>query len=198
MAEIVLFHSILGVRPGVNDAAERFRSAGHTVHVADLYRGEVFDDYEAAEAYLEDIGGPATLIERTDAAVANLPATLVYAGFSNGGASAIYLTASRPGALGTLAFHSALPLEEIGMAPTWPASAPVQVHYAENDPWREQDWIDRYAATVRESGASYEFHEYPGVTGHLFTDRSLPGEYDSAAAELLFERALAFVERVAN
>ena len=44
MAEVVLFHSVLGLRPGVIAAAERLRAAGHTVHTPDLYDGEVFDD----------------------------------------------------------------------------------------------------------------------------------------------------------
>ena len=32
MAEIYLFHSALGLRPGVVEAAERLRRAGHYVH----------------------------------------------------------------------------------------------------------------------------------------------------------------------
>jgi hypothetical protein len=35
MAEVVLFHSVLGLRPGVI-AADRLRTAGHTVHTPDL------------------------------------------------------------------------------------------------------------------------------------------------------------------
>lgn len=43
MAEIVLFHSALGLRPGVRAASDRLRSAGHTVHTPDLFDGRVFD-----------------------------------------------------------------------------------------------------------------------------------------------------------
>jgi dienelactone hydrolase len=46
MAEVVLFHSVLGLRLGVIAAADRLRVAGHTVHTPDLYDGEVFDDLE--------------------------------------------------------------------------------------------------------------------------------------------------------
>ena len=45
MASIALFHSVLGVRPGVLDAAARLRAAGHEVLVGDQYGGRVFDDY---------------------------------------------------------------------------------------------------------------------------------------------------------
>jgi len=46
MAEIVLFHSALGLRPGVTAAADRLRAAGHKVHTPDYYEGEVFDDLD--------------------------------------------------------------------------------------------------------------------------------------------------------
>jgi hypothetical protein len=36
MAEVVLFHSVLGLRPGVIAAADRLRTGGHTVHTPDL------------------------------------------------------------------------------------------------------------------------------------------------------------------
>jgi dienelactone hydrolase len=46
MAEIVLFHSVLGPRAGMTDAADRLRAAGHTVHTPDLY-------YRLASMHLE-------------------------------------------------------------------------------------------------------------------------------------------------
>lgn len=45
MASIALFHSVLGVRPGVQDAAARLRARGHEVLVVDQYDGRSFDDY---------------------------------------------------------------------------------------------------------------------------------------------------------
>src|SRR5512135_3673085 len=53
MTQIALFHSVLGVRAGVHDAAERLRAAGHDVRVVDQYGGRVFDDYRQAGAYAE-------------------------------------------------------------------------------------------------------------------------------------------------
>lgn len=194
MTDIVLFHSVLGLRLGVTDAADRLRAAGHTVHMPDLYRGEAaFDDYEPAMAHVQTLGYP-ELMARTVAAAEALPTDVVYAGFSNGGVSAALLAATRPGAKGVLLWHAALPLAELGVS-DWPGTVPVQVHYAQNDPWRDQDEIDSFAADVRRSRAGYAYFEYPG-SGHLFTDPSLPDEYDGASAELLFSRSLAFLERL--
>jgi dienelactone hydrolase len=42
MAEVLLFHHAQGLTGGVSDFAGRLRAAGHTVHVPDLYDGQVF------------------------------------------------------------------------------------------------------------------------------------------------------------
>ncbi|MGH3681853.1 MAG: dienelactone hydrolase family protein [Natronosporangium sp.] len=195
--EIILFHSVMGVGEGVADAAERFRAAGHRVHTIDLYEGVAFDDYPEADAHVESIGGPPELIRRTTESIARYPADVVYAGFSNGGVSALFAGISRPGARGVLSFHAAIPLPMMGVD-AWPPAVPVQVHYAEHDPKRRQEWIDQFAASVRAAGAGYQFFEYLGVTGHLFADPSREREYDAAAAKLMFERSLAFLDRVSG
>jgi dienelactone hydrolase len=195
MSEIVLFHSVLGVVDGVLDGAERLRAAGHQVHVPDLYDGVLFDDYGEAGQYVESFGSYPELMRRSAAAVAELPAELVYAGFSNGGGSAIFLGATRPGALGVLALHAALPLELFG-AEAWPPSVPVQVHYGAQDPFRHEESVRQFGVDVKESGAKYEYFDYPGVAGHLFTDADRTEEYDREAAELMWSRAIEFVDRL--
>lgn len=192
MVEVVLFHSVLGLRPGVSEAAERLRAAGHTVHTPDLYRGEAtFDDYKPAMAFMRAMGTD-ELEARTAAAVQDLPSDIVYAGFSNGGASAELLAATRPGARGALLWHAGMAVAEFGVS-DWPGTVGVQVHFSRDDPFRDDEIeTDPFAADVRRSGASYEFFEYPG-SGHLFTDPGLPAEYDAASAELLYRRSLAFL-----
>jgi dienelactone hydrolase len=68
----------------------------------------------------------------------------------------------------------------------------VQVHFMRDDPFRDQAEIDGMAADVHAAGAPFELFEYAGA-GHLFTDASLPAEYDSAAAEMLWGRVLALL-----
>jgi dienelactone hydrolase len=192
MASIALFHSVLGVRPGITDAAERLRSAGHEVLVVDQYGGKVFDDYEEAGAHVDAVGFPALMQMALDA-VGGLPDGFVAAGFSNGAGMAEYVATQRRCA-GALLVSGALPVEVLG-AGAWPAGVPVQLHYGERDPHRVQDWVDGFLADVRRSGSPLEFVEHP-VAGHLFTDPSLPAEYDPAAAGVLWQRALAFCRSV--
>jgi dienelactone hydrolase len=194
MSDILLFHSVLGPRPGVAQAAERLRAAGHTVHTPDFFGGRTFDDYRTAFEWVESMGGVEELITRTWAVAVGLPTDLVYAGFSLGGVSAELLAATRPGAKGLILLHAAIPVEEFGVE-AWPAGVPVQVHFAAADPYREKEELAAFERAVRASGAPYELFDYP-VSGHLFTDRGLADEYDEQSAEQLFSRVLAFLDQI--
>lgn len=195
MAEIVLFHSALGLRPGVTAAADRLREVGHTVYVPDYYDGEVFDDLDDGLRKRDELGY-AEIARRAKEAVADLPAGLVFAGFSLGTLPAELLAAARPGVRGALLMHGALPVEELGGfgVERWPAGAPVQVHYAAEDPWVEAEEVAALGGAVKGAGAAFAEHTYPG-SGHLFTDPDLP-EYDRASSEAMWRRALAFLDRV--
>jgi len=192
LATVILFHSVCGLRRGVLLAADRLRRSGHTVYTPDLYDGAVFDDFAEAQKMAESLG-IRELVSRTIAAVQDLPEEVVYAGFSNGGASAELLAATRNGTKGCLMFHAALPLDLIGV-PVWPSSVPVQVHYADRDPFRNDAWIASFAASVRESGAPYEYYGYPAA-GHLFADPDLP-DFNRVSADLMWRRVIAFLKAV--
>jgi dienelactone hydrolase len=188
MASIALFHSVLGLRPGLHDAASRLRADGHDVLLVDQYDGRTFDDYEAAGAFAEGVGYGGLMSRALDA-VAELPDGFVALGFSNGGGMAEYV-ATRRAVAGVVLLSGTLPLEMLGAA-AWPAGVPAQIHYAVDDPFRDQAWVESVASSVRSAGGSVEAFDYPG-TGHLFTDPSLPAEYDAEAAELLWSRVLPF------
>lgn len=191
--EVVLFHSVLGLRPAVRRWAERLRAEGHTVHTPDLYDGRVFEDYDEGMRALESLGGIEWLIERSQAAVADLPNEVVYAGFSNGGGSAQLLALTRPGALGVVLMHAALPVEVFG-AEAWPAEVPLQIHYAERDPFRDPGTVEALSDSAHRAGARCETWLYPGE-GHLFADEGL-AEYDERQAELMFGRVSEFLREL--
>ncbi len=192
MADIALFHSVLGLRPGMYDAARRFTEAGHKVLLVDQYDGEVFDDYEDAAAFAEKIGFP-ELMGRALTATAGLADGFVSAGFSNGAGMAQFVATQRPVG-GVLMFAGAVSMEYFEGA-AWPAGVPAQIHTTARDPWREQAGIDSVVACVQTAGGSVEAFDYPGA-GHLFMDASMAAEYDEAAAELLWERVLAFCAKL--
>ena len=197
MAEVVLFHSVLGLRPGVTDMAERLRAAGHTVHAPDYYDGEVFDDLDEGMRKEEALGYQ-EIARRARESVAGLAQGLVYAGFSLGAVHAEVLAASRPGALGAVLMHGAVPVEglsEFFGIDRWPEGVAVQVHYTTLDPWVEaEEEVAPLGEAVRGAGAAFEAYTYPG-SGHLFADPDLP-EYDRASSEAMWRRVLAFLDRI--
>jgi dienelactone hydrolase len=197
MAEVVLFHSVLGLRPGVIAAADRLRAAGHTIHTPDLFDGEVFDDLDDGQRKEEALGYQ-EIARRAKEAVAELPAELIFAGFSLGAVHAEVLAASRPGALGVVLMHGAVPVESLSEffgVDRWPEEVPVQVHYAAGDPWVEaEEEVAPLGDDVRGAGATFEAHAYP-CSGHLFADSALP-EYDRASSEAMWERVLDFLNRI--
>ena len=184
MKNIVLFHSALGLRPGVHGFADHLRAAGHTVHVPDYYDGEVFDDLDAGIAY-RDALGIAEIGQRAQNAVADLPTDLIYAGFSLGAGPAQMLAQTRPGARGAVLMHGALPAEAFGVP--WPVDVPLEIHAM-----RDDAWVDiPTATTLSGKSAAGQMHLYPG-SGHLFDDPDLP-DYDPAASDLMRGRVLTFL-----
>jgi dienelactone hydrolase len=192
MVNIALFHSVLGVRPGVRDAAKRLRAEGHEVVVVDQYDGRVFDDYEEAGTFAESIGYPVLMGLAVEAAQ-DIPDGFIVAGFSNGGGMAEYVATQRQ-VRGVLMLSGALDLSMLGVD-AWPARVPAQIHYTLDDPFRNQTWIDAVVDQARAAGATVESFDYPGA-GHLFTDRSMVSEYDEASADLLWSRVLSFCAQV--
>ncbi|MEU1071031.1 dienelactone hydrolase family protein [Streptomyces sp. NPDC005878] len=190
MAEVLLFHHAQGLTSGVLAFAESLRAAGHTVHVPDLYEGRVFDDLADGAAYAQEKGF-GSFVERGRAVAEDLPAELVYAGFSLGVLPAQALAQTRPGARGALLFHSCVPVTEFGDA--WPQGVPVQVHGMDGDEFFMEEGDVDAARDLVGSVPDAELFLYPGKQ-HLFADSGLPS-YEEEAAELLTRRALAFLAR---
>jgi dienelactone hydrolase len=191
VTRVVLIHSAQGLRPGVEDWAERMREAGHEIWAPDLFEGRRFDELAAGVAHRDQIGVP-ELMRRVEAALAELPPDLVYAGFSMGAASAGYCAATRRGARGAILMHGVTPLREFGVE-TWPEAVPAQVHFAVEDPEIDRAEIEAFEHQLDAVGAGLEIHAYPG-SGHLFADPDSP-DHDPAAAELMLARVLEFLGR---
>jgi dienelactone hydrolase len=191
MAEVVVFHHVQGVTGGVRAFADLLRSDGHTVHAVDLYEGRTFDDFEEGMAHARTVGF-ATILERGKAAAADLPAAVVYVGFSLGVLPAQLLAQTRPGCRGAVLLESCVPAAEFGVA--WPADVPVQIHGMDDDPSFAHEGDIEAARELVATVPDGELFVYPGDV-HLFTDPSLP-TYDEAAAKQVVERVRDFVRRV--
>jgi dienelactone hydrolase len=191
MADVLLFHHAQGLTPGITGFADQIRAAGHTVHAPDLFDGQVFATLPEGAEYAAKIGF-GTVIERGQAAAAELPAGLVYAGFSLGVLPAQMLAQTRPGAKGALLFEACVPISEFGGS--WPARVPVQVHGMEQDEFFAGEGDIDAARALVQAAPDAELFLYPG-SRHLFADSSL-SSYDEPAATQLTQRVVAFLESI--
>ena len=191
--EIVLLHSALGLRPAILDFADCLRRAGHRVHTPDIFDGQVFSSVEEGVRKRDALGIP-ELTRRTWAAVAGLPAGLVFIGWSMGAAAAELLAATRPGAKAAVLLHAVLPLTVL-VAARWPASVPVQIHYAKNDPWVSEAGLQAFQSDVAAAGSRIDVFSYDGDIPHMFDDTGLPGHAPDATA-LMRERLDGFLAQL--
>ena len=190
MTEIVLFHHLLGLTPGVEAFADHFRAAGHIVHTPDQLEGKTFDAYDAALGNAKEIGFD-TITQRALTSAELLPQRVVYAGFSMGAMAAQELLQTSTEALGGVLLHGfGAPKLLPGQ---WPGSTPVQYHTMDADPFALEDGDIVAAEEVASSHSNLECFLYPGAN-HLFTDSSRP-EYDPRATEQVLARVLEFLER---
>lgn len=191
MAIVAIFHSALGVRPGLVEFANKLKTIGREVHIVDQYDGQVFDDYDEAGAYVEEVGFP-DLMAKAIQGVADRTDGFVAIGFSNGAGMAEFVAANRP-VSGVVMASGVLPLETIGI--TWPQGVPAQIHSTVDDPRRDQDAIDSVKQAVEDAGGTVEVFDYPG-SGHLFADSSMADEYQPAESELMLTRIKDFLDQI--
>ena len=109
LAELLLFHHAQGQTEGFPAFSDRLRSAGHTVYMPDLFGGRTFESIDAGLAHVRESGGFENLIERGVREADDLPAELVYGGFSLGVFPAQKLAQTRHGARGARLFYSPVP-----------------------------------------------------------------------------------------
>ena len=193
MADVLLFHHAQGLTPGVVAFADELRAAGHTVHTPDLFDGRTFPTLDAGLAHAREIGFEA-ILERGVRTADELPADLVYAGFSLGVMAAQKLAQTRPGGRGALLFYACIPITGDWAFGPWPDGVPVQIHGMDADPIFVGEGDIEAAREIVATVDDAELFLYPGDQ-HYFADSSLPS-YDADATALLLRRVLEFLDRV--
>jgi dienelactone hydrolase len=183
MPHILLFHSILGLRPIERDLAREWEAAGHRVTLPDLYEGRAADDYDQGFSHYREVG-PAQVAARAAAAAQAAPADAVLAGVSMGAGLVGDLWGARPRSKGALLIAGVAP-----WSPDLRPGLPVQAHIARPDPFDDEGYFDDWTRT--NPGAALDLRRYDGP-GHYFLDPALP-DHDQAAAREARTAMLAFL-----
>jgi len=189
MAEVLMFHHVLGRTKGIEAIADQLRGAGHIVHVPDLFDGRIFSTLEDGLEFVKGIGFGEVSARGVQAAN-ELSNDIVYAGFSLGVSAAQKLAQTRAGARGALFFHACFPPSAFDSE--WPKEVPVQIHAMNEDPFFVEDGDIDAARELVKSTIHADLFLYEGKE-HLFTENCLPS-YDDDATKLLIKRVINFLD----
>jgi carboxymethylenebutenolidase len=195
---VVLIQEWWGIVPHIRSVADRLADAGFVVVAPDLYRGEHTDEPDEAGKLMMGLR-VASAASDISAAARHLVgsghltgAQVGCVGFCMGGGLALLAPTVSPDIDCGVAFYPAMPWPDY--APAWSgyAGKEVLVHECEADQPSTGADIARYASRIAEAGGVAVVESYPG-TQHAFFNDDRPEVYDAKAANLAWERTLAFL-----
>ncbi|HYF62867.1 MAG TPA: dienelactone hydrolase family protein [Herpetosiphonaceae bacterium] len=189
---VLVLHAWWGLTATFTEVCDRLARAGFVAFAPDLNAGQAAATVDDAMALMKSRNWDVTQA----AAVGGLEYLLAHpartgqqigmVGFSMGAAWTVALASKHPEVSAAVLFYGT------GSADFAAARAAYLAHFAENDPWEEDAEVQAMLAAMREAGREVTDHAYPGAS-HWFFEPDRP-EYDRAAAELAWERSLAFLQ----
>ncbi|HZA77493.1 MAG TPA: dienelactone hydrolase family protein [Acidimicrobiales bacterium] len=188
---ILVLHAWWGLTPFFKGVCDRLADNGFVALAPDLYGGKTTSDPDEAKALLAvaDMDATLALVRSSVFALRAMPATpdapVGALGFSMGASWALWLASRVPEMVDATAIFYGT--QSIDMAP---ARSAFLGNFAETDPWVEEDELTLLEADLHVLDKDVTFHRYRG-TGHWFFESDQPA-YDEAAAELAWDRTLAF------
>lgn len=189
---VVVVHENRGLNPYIRDVARRVAKAGFVALAPDgltSVGGYPGDDDKGRE--LQQSVDPVKLMNDFFAAVEFLQThgattgKVGIVGFCYGGGVANAAAVAFPELGAAVPFYGRQPAAE----DVAKIKAPLLIHYAELDERINAGW-PAYEAALKAAGTRYEAYIYPGVN-HGFHNDTTP-RYDQAAAELAWDRTIAF------
>jgi len=194
-AGVVVIQEWWGLQGQIRSVCDRLAAAGFHALAPDLYGGKVvpYHDSGGAKAAMAALDFKAAADGVVRGAVQHLRAAgarVGLAGFCMGGAVTIVGAVRIPELDAAVCFYG-LPPEDVA-APK-DLRVPLQCHFAAVDTWCTPEKVDAFEQQLRVAGKTFELFRYPGR--HAFMNSDRHEVYDPAAAQLAWDRFLAFLER---
>jgi carboxymethylenebutenolidase len=197
---VLVLHAWWGLTPVFTDVCVRLAAAGFVALAPSLYAGDATATTIAEAETLRDTHDEAAEAEPVaQAAVEQLlglpeviGTQIGVIGFSLGAYWALHLSQVRPDDVSAVVVFYGTDDGDYRKA-----LAAYLGHFAEHDDFEPLEAVRALEGRMSAAGRDVTFHVYPG-TGHWFFEPNQPEAYDAPAAELAWERTLAFLnERVA-
>jgi carboxymethylenebutenolidase len=192
---VVVIQEWWGLQEQIKGICDRFALAGFDALAPDLYKGVVvpYHDTDAAgkemnslnfaDAVAQNVRGAAQFLKRNGAKAG-------ITGFCLGGVVSILAGANVPEVSCAVPFYG-IPPENV--CKPGDVKVPLQGHFALKDTWITPDAVDKFEAGLKAAGKSFEIHRYDA--DHAFVNEQRAPVHDRQAAELAWDRAVAFLKK---
>ena len=190
---ILLIHPWWGLNETIKGIADRLAREGYLVVAPDLYQGQIARSIAEAEHLRDAMEGEQTskLLDAALKELAGHPSRsgkgMAVIGLSLGGYYALDLSENQADLVNKVVLFYATGDQKFQQA-----RAAFQGHFAEQDEFEPRENVEALRRSLETAGRPAEFYEYPG-TRHWFFEPDRP-EYDRQAAELAWQRMLAFLK----
>ena len=203
LGALVVIQEWWGLNDQIRGVAERWASAGFTVLVPDLYRGQSTVKEEEAhhlmtglnfgDAASQDVRGAVSYLKGLKLGSGKVGIT----GYCMGGALTVLASTLVPEADAAVVWYGMPPVEYVDASKI---TLPLQAHWATQDEFFPITGVDALEAKFAEAGVRYEAHRY--LAHHAFANEEAQGpgriaktQYDAAWAQQAWDRAMRFFGR---
>lgn len=190
-AGVLVLHAWWGLNDFFRDFCDRLAGEGFLALAPDLFSGRVARTIEEAEQLNSQLNEPEDIPPLVLSAAEELSKhssshRLGAIGFSFGAYWARWLAQEKPELIRavTIFYSNGWNIQ--------PSNAAYLGHFAETDPYITQEGIKELEQGLKAFNRPTTFYAYPG-TGHWFMETDRPEAYNAQAAQLAWERTIAFL-----
>jgi len=190
-AGVLVLHAWWGLNDFFRDFCDRLAGEGFLALAPDLFSGEVARTIEEAEQLNSQLNEPEDIPPLVLSAAEELSKhsssnRLGAIGFSFGAYWARWLAQEKPELIRavTIFYSNGWNIQ--------PSKAAYLGHFAETDPYIAKEGIKELEQGLKALDRPTTFYTYPG-TGHWFMETDRPDAYNRQAAQLAWERTIAFL-----
>jgi len=188
---VLVLHAWWGLKPFFKDICDRLAEEGFTALAPDLRKGVVAETIDAAKELMEksddQFAGDAVMAAKDYLLAHSAGEKIGVIGFSMGAGWALVVASRDPDKIAaTVLFYG------IGDADFSKVKSQILGHFSDNDEWEPMEGVRWMEQSLKDAGVDATLHIYPNVA-HWFVEEDRP-EYDSAAAQLAWERTFRFLK----
>jgi len=188
---VIVIQEWWGLNDQICGIADRFARAGYNALAPDLYEGRVTTEPDEANHMMEGLDFPGATHQDIRGAVQHLKTMggkVAVMGYCMGGALTVAAAVHVPEMDAGVCYYG-IPPEAFAAGKD--IKTPFQGHFADHDDWITGDMVTTLEAGLKQSGVDHEIYRYDAH--HAFCNERSEAAYDAAAANLSWERMMAFL-----